>query len=303
MATFFADSTGGSAGRLESTLIVFKNQSVYSVNVKDRTLQKLESMGQGCTAPDSISATQDGIMFANRSGIYKVDRNLKITYAGKWVERYWEDSVGSTVVDDAAVGFTDGHNRKYKLSVPLGTSTKNSEVVVMDYIVEDRATDGAWTIYDNIASTSWVQTNTNSFFGNYVGQVFALRNVGDATDYRDDAAAVTSTFTYGAQPFGDEGSRAVVNRVISHFRSETAATAITLSVATDMSTTFTATDSIAFAISNPKVSTIASSIPTRHGLYFQVKYSHSTKDENMILAGIDFKVQKLGELGITQATE
>ena len=302
MATFFADSTGAS-GHLESTLLVFKNKSIYAVNTTTRALQKLESMGQGCTVPDSISATQSGIMFANQSGVYKVDRRLQVTYVGKWLERYWKDEVGSTVVEESAIAFTDSVNRKYKLSVPMGTNTKNSETVVLDYVVEDQVMDGSWTVYDNIASTGWVQTNTNSYFGNYTGQVFGLRQAGDKTDYRDDASSISASFIYGAQSFGDTGSRAVVNRIISHFRAETDITAVDLSVATDMSSTFTATDSINFVGSDPKLRTIATSIPDRHGLYFQVKYVHNTKDENMILSGIDYKVQGIGELGITQATD
>jgi len=134
MATFFADSTAAH-GQLESTLVVFKNKSVYAVNVATRALQKLESMGQGCTIPDSIAATQGGIMFANLSGIYKVDRNLRITYVGKYLERYMTDNVSESTVEESAVAFTDGVNRKYKLSLPIGTSTKNSDVAVLDYIV------------------------------------------------------------------------------------------------------------------------------------------------------------------------
>jgi hypothetical protein len=302
MATFFADSTSA-AGQLESTLVVFKNKSVYAVNVATKAIQKLESMGQGCTVPDSISATQGGIMFANQSGVYKVNRNLQVVYVGKWLERYWANTINRDAVAEGAIGFTDGINRKYKLSVPIGTELKNNEAVVLDYIVEDQVMDGAWTVYDNIPSTGWVQTNTNSYFGNYTGQVFGLRQAGDATDFRDDGSGITASFTYGAQSFGDSGSRAVVNRVISHLRAETSLTNLDLQVATDMSSTFEVTDDITFSGTDPKLHSIATSIPKRHGLYFQVKYNHSTKDENFILSGIDFKVQGLGELGIEQATD
>jgi len=213
------------------------------------------------------------------------------------------DNVSESTVEESAVAFTDGVNRKYKLSLPIGTSTKNSDVAVLDYIVEDQVMDGSWTIYDNIPATGWVQTNMNSYFGNYTGQVFGLRQAGDATDFRDDASGITASFTYGAQSFGDSGSRAVVNRVISHLRAETDLTDLSLSVASDMSTTFESTDPISFTGTNPKLHSTASSIPNRHGLYFQVRYDHSTKDENLILAGIDFKVQGIGELGINQAKE
>ena len=45
------------------------------------------------------------------------------------------------------------------------------------------------------------------------------------------------------------------------------------------------------------------SLPETRALYFQIKYDHSTIDENLILAGLDFKVKGLSEQGITQANE
>ncbi len=304
MSTFLADSTGAH-GSLESTLLVFKNQSVYSVNVESRLLQKLESMGQGCTIPDSISATQDGIMFANNSGIYKIGRDLSISYAGRNLERYWNEEVNSTTVIDSAVAYTDSSNRKYKLSIPVGSNTKNSEMVVLDYIVDDTIGEGSWGVYDNFNAAAWIQTNSNSYFGNFMGRIFGLRKSGDSSDYRDDASAITSSFTYGAQSFGDQGSRAVLNRIISHFQVDTSITKLTVAVAVDMNQTFSALDDISFSSgsSEPKLVTVANGVDTRHGLYFQVKYTHNVINENFILAGIDFKVQPLPELGIDQAPD
>ena len=303
LSTFFADSTGSTAGQLSSTLLVFKNKSIYAVDLNTRQIQKLESMGQGCTVPDSISATRSGIMFANESGIYSVSRDLQVTYIGKWLERYWQNTVGDSSVIEEAIGYTDSVNQKYKLSVPTGTDTKNSEVAVLDYVVDDPSIPGSWTLYDNIGASGWIQTNTNSFFGNYTGQVFALRQAGDSTDYRDDATGISSAFVYGAQSFGDSGSRAVLNRVISHFQAETSLTDVSLDIATDMSVNFDTTDKISFVGTDPKVQSIASSVPNRHALYFQVRYTHDTLDENFVLSGIDMKVQGLGELGINQANE
>ena len=305
LTTFFASSTGA-AGQLESTLLVFKNKSIYAVNVDTRAVQKLESMGQGCTVPDSISPTQGGIMFANLSGIYKIDRQLKVTYVGQWLENYWTDDINRDKVEESAVAFTDSSSRKYKLSVPRGTEIKNDDVVVFDYIINPQLGDGAWTRYDNIPATAWVHTNTNSYFSNYSGQVFATRKAGDATDYRDDTSAIAASFTYAAQSFGDTGSRAIVNRVYSHFTVETSITSVTVSFSTDMNKTFTVSgDVISFSggATDPKMQTIGISLPETRALYFQIKYDHSTIDENLILAGLDFKVKGLSEQGITQANE
>ena len=303
LATFFGASTGFRGGQLASVLIVFKNKSVYAINTETRNIEKLESMGQGCTIPDSIAATQDGIMFANQGGIYKIDRALRIVYAGEYLERYVEDEINGSTVESSAIAITDSGNRKYKLSVPVDSDTKNSQVTVLDYVVDDRMAEGSWSIYDNIPASNWTQTNTNTYFSTYNGRVFGLRQAGDATDFRDDDAGIDASFTYGAQSFGDSGTRAVVNRVISHLRADTDLTALTLEMATDMSETYELTDPISFKGSDPKLHTIASSIPDRHGLYFQARYTHDTKDENMVLSGIDFKVRLLDELGITQAKD
>ena len=52
-----------------------------------------------------------------------------------------------------------------------------------------------------------------------------------------------------------------------------------------------------------KLHSLAASLPERHCLFVQIKYTHSTKDEDFVLAGIDFKVKELAELGVRQTEE
>ena len=301
-SSFFAIASSTNT-QVEETLLVFKNRSIYAVNIVTREQKKLESMGQGCTIPGSIAAAQDGVIFANQSGIYKVTRGLTVEYVGRWVENYWKDDVSSTYVENEAIGFADSLNRKYKLSVPTDSKT-NDEVIVFDYIIEQGGEGtGAWTIYDNINASYWCQTNSNTFFSNYSGRIFSIRNIGDETDYRDDASGITSIFTYGAKDFGDSGLRKNIGRIISHLKTETDITNVTLEAATDMSQTFSSVGTLSALSSEKKLHSIASSVPERHCLYIQVRYTHSTKDENFILTAIDFKVLGLEELGITQDTE
>ena len=74
------------------------------------------------------------------------------------------------------------------------------------------------------------------------------------------------------------------------------------SFSTDLSTTYEAADSIGTE-DGVTGESIASSLPDRHALYFQVRYTHSVKDQGCKIGGIEFKVTGLSELGITQAKE
>lgn len=295
MSTFFSNSTT-SASQLEETLIVCKNKSVYAVNLASRTAQKLDSGEQGCNIPGSISVTKDGIMFANTSGIYMVTKNLDIIYVGDWLENKWKQDVNFDVASDRAVSITDGLTRKYKLSLPLNSSLRNDHVAVFNYESAGQL-GGGWTLYDNIPASDWVQTNEGTYFSSYAGRVFRLRDTGEASDYRDDSSAISASMTYAPQSFTSTGKRAVLNRVVAHI--EGVVTELQPSIAVDLGSTFENLDKI--TVTNELGDTIASSVPSRHATFFQIKYDHSTKDEGFTLGGLDFSVSGLDETGIQQA--
>ena len=295
MSTFFSNSTT-SAAQLEETLIVCKNKSVYAVNLNTRTAQKLDSGEQGCNLPGSVAATKDGIMFANTSGIYMVTKNLDIIYVGDWIENKWTQEVNFDVAADRAVSITDGLSRKYKLSLPLGSSVRNDHVAVFNYESAEEL-GGGWTFYDNMPASDWVQTNEGTYFSSYEGRVFRLRDTGEASDYRDDSSAIAASMTYAPQSFTPTGKRAILNRVVAHI--EGTVTELQPSVAVDLESTFLDLDKV--NVVNPLGDTVASSVPSRHATFFQVRYEHSTKDEGFTLGGLDFSVAGLDETGIKQA--
>ena len=296
IATFFANSTT-SGSNLEETLIAFKERDIYAVNLASRQVQRIESGGQGCTIPGSIARTKDGIMFANRSGIYMVTKNLDVIYVGDWIEDLWS-TVDFDEAAERASGLNDALARKYKLSIPT-TTTRNDNVVVFDYISATKQ-GGGWTRYNNFPSSDWTQTNEGTYFSSYDGRVFRLRDSGESSDYRDDASAISATVVYAPQSFGDTGSRAVLNRIITHIEGQV--TQLVPSVAVDLEDTFFPLDPITVEGGTVGES-VASSLPVRHALYFQIRYDHSNKDESVFLGGIDFKVTGLDELGITQAAD
>lgn len=305
-STFFGASSN-SGSQLEETLIVFKNRSVYAVQLSTGLHQKLESMEQGCTIPDSISPVKNGIMFANASGLYIVNRDLTVTYIGEFIEDYWNEDIDKDNAVSQAVGFTDSTNRKYKLSIPRSGDSLNDEVVVFDYIGGRRQeSEGAWAFYDNFPATAWVQTNTAVYFSDYDGRVYSLRDLGDATDLRDDSSGIASEFLYGATAFGDSGSRVALSKVITHLKAVTDLTGAKIYIATDMENGFTEAGTLEFdkdEVDSKKLYSIAASLPDSHCLFVQVKYTHSTKDEDMVIAGLEYKAMPLSELGIKQTID
>ena len=284
MSSFLAIASS-SDSQVQSTLIVTKSSSVYAIDVITRSQTKLESNGQGCTIPSSIAATSDGIMFANESGIYVVTPSLQVNYVGKYVEGYWNSDVNQDSILQTPVGFTDSINRKYRLSVPVGTDTRNSDVVNYDYIKEE-SQEGSWYLYDSIPAATWLQTGTDTYYGNYSCRVFRGRNTGDVQDYRDDDQAIQAVVEYSPRSFGDTGEEVLLDSFISHIEQ---GSSVQVYEGLDMSKTYTELD----PISNDetlKSYAVKSTVSSPSILFLQVKYEHSVKDENFKLAGIDFRV-------------
>lgn len=296
---FFGDAVFGT-GQVESALVVFKTNSIYLVDVNTRQISKIQSRGLGCTAPYSIASTRDGIMFANQSGIYRLNRDQSVSYVGKFIERLWQDDVNSDSLS-LATGHHYGIGSKYKLSVPVGQST-NNQVFVYDHQREGKDQEfGAWTQYTNHNATGWANLGNDAFFATTDGQVFRLRNTGDETDYRDDASAVAEmVVTLRADDFGVAGSRKIIHGVVSHFHlRRSSMTGTTLYSSEDLDGTFR--DAGTFNLvkdDGVKVETINSSLGRRRCVYVQLKYVNSTKDEDVVLSGVDYQVALMGSQGI-----
>jgi hypothetical protein len=256
-------------------------------------------------APYSIALARDGIMFANESGIFKLNRNQSITYAGKNIERIWQDTVNTDQVAKMT-GHHYGIGQKYKLSVPTGSATVNSLAMVYDHQRESRDQEfGAWTKYDNHPSTGWANMGRDAFMATTTGGVMSVRRAGDETDYRDDATAITMTILYRPIDFGAPGVRKVINSVASHFQlRKSDMDGTTLSASWDLDGTFTSAG--AFTMTNStgiKGITAQSSLAKRRGEYLQLKYVNSTKDEDVVLTGISFEVAGISPRGIPQQSE
>ena len=302
---FFGEAVFG-GGQVEDILVVFKTNSIYLLNIQTKDLSKIQSRGLGCTAPFSIAQTRDGIMFANNSGVYRLNRDQSISYIGRNVERLYRDDVNRDQLSKM-YGHHYGVAGQYKLSVPVGSNqATNNRVLVYDHQREVEGAPGAWTQFTNHPATGWANLSNDAFFSTTNGQVYSIRRVGDSTDYRDDADAVDEmVIILKAEDFGEAGARKVINSVISHFhvrRSSMSGTQMLSSV--DLDGDFEDAGTFTFTKSgNDKVKTARSALPKRKVVYIQLKYTNSTKDEDVVLTGVDYRIALLSDKGIVERSE
>lgn len=318
----FFGQTAFTAAQQAAVLVVFKTNSIYLVDLNQKKLgnqcvQRIETEGLGCTAPYSITASKNGIPFANESGMYILRRNQAIEYVGRFMERNWTERV-----DLDALSLAQGHHfgvgRAYKLSVPI-TATQNettgylenSEVYVYNHTGEDQGRPGAWGRYDNHPATGWANLAANAYFAATSGRVFSIRQEDEISDYRDDSSGIDMTLTSRAADMGAPGIRKVVDGIIIDYRVGARNTGTSLAYSVDLEQEFST--STPFVVPKPPASTNLSDpipqdvVPIRHdiqrrrGVYFASQISNSTIDENVEIAGITYKVGGLSDKGILQA--
>jgi hypothetical protein len=262
-----------------------------------------------------VAQLQGGVGFINEAGIWKIDRNTNVYYIGKMLKRMWDSRVNHDYLSEiSAHNYAVG--RQFKLSVPILSDSVNSEVFVYDYTKETTASTsaaagmGAWTRYDNHPAVGWAAFGNDSFFGTTDGQVFRVRTADDASDYRDDSAAISAEITDKGRDFGIEGIRKLIQSVVHQFRFATDFD-VTISAATNMGGTFDTIKTVSLRLdapdtnyddlNNDKIITRKTPVPHRKAQFLQMKWVESTKDQTVILSGADFCIAALRTKGITNA--
>ena len=177
---------------------------------------------------------------------------------------------------------------------------------VYDHQREGQGNFGAWVQYTNHNATGWANLANDAFFSTTNGQVFKLRRAGDSTDFRDDSSAVDEMIILmKAEDFDNAGARKVINSIVSHFHVRTTSMLGTQMLASiNLDGDFSDAGTFTFTkAGNDKVKTARSALPTRKMVYIQLKYTNSTKDESVILTGIDFRVALVNDKGVLESSE
>jgi hypothetical protein len=315
---FFSESAFG-ASLKSSSLIVFKSNSIYVVDVESRRAQQLESNGLGCTAPYSIAATREGIMFANEAGLYRLTRSLTVEPIGSYADRLWRQDVEKSQLD-LMHGHAYGVGRKYKVSYPETAQKVPSSVLVYDYTKEDTKNSyGSWTRYTNHPTTGWCNLLEDAFFCTTAGRVYQVSSGNSKYDYADDGQAISCSVTFRALDFGDSAIRKRVLHLLVHYRipqlieGAVDVNTATVGMAVNLVDSFPALDTFYLDVPNKpdglstltpsKQVTLRYAVRNPKSLYFQTKISDNGLHTPLQVTGLSFRVAGLGTEGITEAAQ
>lgn len=329
---FFGRSAFGAA-QTDGPLLVFKTNSVYVVDTNTKQVKKLDTQNLGCTFPYSIANTKNGVMFANYSGIYSIDQNLRLEYLGENVRRSWRELVDRTRTY-TLTAHHHGNSNRYKLSAPLLTSNgQNYWSFVYDHTCENstqvamtgQMQRGAWMVYAPLAATGWCNFGKDELMARSDGRVWIARRTGGATDYRDGADPIEYNVTLKANMFGNGSIRKTVRRVIAHFRS-VGESVIQVSQSINASNTFGVLDGIrtwtpidAVTVLDPvtvvppgyqtglsdnaglRVMDVVISPKNARCLFYRLNFYNNELDQGVELAGVEYRVSGLSHTGIVSA--
>jgi hypothetical protein len=285
------------SSQLQGTVIVFKEKSIYAVDVEKNSFEKLETNGVGAAYPNSVSHTSGGLAFATSSGVYKIDRSLRISKISTPVDKDIKAAQTTDISRLQGHGFPAGN--QYKLSL------SDDSVLVYNYDREVENKPGAWCEYTNHpVAGGWATSGSREFFASTLGRVFVNRTSGTIKDYRDDSnTPIAFNVTFRATNFGDAAIRKQVRHVNIGFRNtlvESVATAV--SCGFECSTDFTTLDT--FTIESTAASSISQlrfGVPNGRMNYIQMRVQNSAIDEPIEITGITYKVAGLKVSGTEEA--
>jgi hypothetical protein len=315
---FFSESTF-SASLKSSSVIVFKSNSIYIIDPATRRAQQIESNGLGCTAPYSIAATREGLMFANEAGLYRLTRSLTVEPIGSYIDRLWREGINKS-----QLALLQGHaysvGRKYKVSVPRTGESVPQDVLVYDYTREDsKNTYGSWTRYTNHAATGWCNLLEDAYFASTVGRVYKVSNENSKYDYQDDGQAIDGSVVFRALDFGDSAVRKRVLHLLVHYRmpnldeGQVDISSATVSMGVNLVDNYLSLDTFKLDVPNSpdglstltpnKQITIRYAVRNPKSLYFQVKIQDNGLHTPLQVTGLSFRVAGLSTEGITEAAQ
>lgn len=299
VATFFGTSTS-SAAQKQRTLIVFKETSIYAVDIADLSYQRLETEGKGCTVPSSIVSTRGGIQFANESGIYRLRPDMQIVYVGRKYEKVWRDS--DTSKDFGAATYWKFEN-KYLLR------HNDSTCAVFHTTREDQSGIPALTTYENVDALMFANFDSKLLYATRRGSVLQSRQSGQLTDYRDENASIAVRIRSRPHHFGEPSTRKAIKAVVSHLAvPESGTSNVQVATRVNLGGNMEQTDSIrlsqASSLYKPNTYISISSSPSQpRGVFFQVEWTTDEIDKGFEMAFYGMKVTGLTEATLIEAAD
>lgn len=313
---FYGDSFS-KASLQEDRLVVFKRSNIYLVNVTTREVTRVQTYGHGAEFPRTVTDTKNGLLFADRTGIYKLNRSSDIPFTGEYLGRIWDDDTGVADVDTRVpVAIHDAFHNQVRISVPTYRSASNDLTFIYDHKRESGDERGSWTTWTGYDPVSWLNFQGNIYHGGRHGLAYIDRYAGDSTDHRDDDRVISAVVQLRPSDFGVSGSRKNLSRVVVQFRRSDDAdiTDVEVSAATDMERYFIPCDpftlrynpvntGIAGDRTSPVIYSIAFSVPVRKAEFHQVQLAVAVKDQPIEITQITYHVDLLTTAGTPEAGE
>jgi hypothetical protein len=184
---------------LDEKLVLFKQTSIYILTGEGPTdtgaqndflVPQQVASDVGCTEPESIVETPQGVMFKSAKGIYILSRSLQVEYVGAKVEEFNALNVSGAVVvpDQNQVRFT----------------TTQGRTLVYDYFFQ------VWTTFTNQESVSAVGWQNNFVFLKTNGEAWQ-----ESASYADNGSVIrTRISTQWFQTGGLQGFQRCYNGII-----------------------------------------------------------------------------------------
>jgi hypothetical protein len=328
---FFGKSSF-TAAQQEPALIVFKSNSIYLIDVNERTkklasataerngfLNKLQSNGVGCSYPNAFTEVSDGVVFIHTSGVYKLTRDFRVVWIGEKLDGLYKSAINDHSVvscvtwpykQKAIIGYNEGSPT---------VSYKATSQVVYDYSRErtlqsatssqdvrsiTETADGSWTTYSGIPMVGAAPYKDSIMSIGWDGQLYEILPGKSGVEYRDNGAPISFSWTYKACDFGDSGRRKVAAAVVTSLKSLTNATNIQVEQAVDMSRTFSVlADRINIDMTDYKVISVRSSLKDRKFNHLQLRYTGSSLANPIEFTGLDFSISGLTFHGVRSAAD
>lgn len=223
---FFSQGTsvGAGAAGQESSIVVFKTNSIYLVKVSPNGVTatvKLETQGLGCTAPYSIAPTNDGIMFANETGIYRLGQSNRIEPIGRNIERLWKGTYASQTSGGLQnmFGHHFGKERIYRLSLPLIGTEVATDSLSYNHTNEGQGSLGAWSRHTQMPYLQWCNLLSQEYVSSTRARVYRRRDFSSIHDYVDaEAFSIPASVDSRMTDFGDPATRKRVLHLTCTFR-------------------------------------------------------------------------------------
>lgn len=223
---FFSNGTnvGAGAAGQETTLVVFKTNSIYLLKVLPNgtnAVVKLETQGLGCTAPYSIAPTNNGIMFANETGLYRLGQSNQIEPIGRNIERLWKGFYASQTTEglNQCYGHHFGAERTYRLSLPFKGSSTPTESLAYNHTNEGRGELGAWSRHTQMPFLQWANLLSQEYVASTRARVYRRRDSGTVSDFVDqEGLAIPAQVDTRMTDFGDPSTRKRVLHLTCTFR-------------------------------------------------------------------------------------